>query len=144
MAHIGYQGRKCLIWPMFRDDKGYGMVAYDGRLWRASNLMCRMAHGEPPSKKHQAAHSCHRGHKGCYHPGHVDWKTPKQNTEDAVKNGRYGSNPAGQKGVLSHQKADEIRKLAETMTNKQLGKKYGVHAETIAKIRRGETWKRAA
>lgn len=144
LNHVNFDGPDCLIWPMNRDDKGYGTLGYNGKVWKASRLMCTLAHGDPPTPKHQAAHSCACGHDGCVHPKHLSWKTPAGNTADAIAHGHYGYNSAGRTGKLTHDKASEIRALVGTMTNVELGLVYGVHAETIAKIRRGQTWRKVA
>lgn len=49
--------------------------------------MCQKAHGDPPSPKHDAAHSCGRGHEGCVNPNHLSWKTKKQNQADRITHG---------------------------------------------------------
>lgn len=144
LGHVNYRGEDCLIWPFSRDDKGYGLVGIgDRKIGKASRVMCRMAHGEPPTAKHHAAHSCNKGHLGCVNPQHLSWKTPRENTMDAVRSGKYGSG-VGWVGKLKAAQVSEIKALAGILTNIELGLIYKVHAETIAKIRRGETWKKVA
>jgi hypothetical protein len=62
---------------------------------------------------------------------------------DAVDSGRYGYG-VGWRGKLSRQQVSGIKAMAGKLTNIELGLLYGVHAETIAKIRRGETWQKVA
>jgi hypothetical protein len=45
----------------------------------AHRAMCRLIHGNPPTPKHQAAHSCGNGRRGCVHPGHLRWATDAEN-----------------------------------------------------------------
>lgn len=143
LAHVNYRGDDCLKWPLSCDSHGYAQVGVSNKLRKAYRVMCELAHGDPPTPTHHAAHSCGKGHLGCVNPRHLSWKTPRENVLDAVRHGRYGWGP-GWKGKLSHEKASEIRALSERMTNSELGALYGVHAETIAKIRRGETWRKKA
>jgi hypothetical protein len=148
-AHVNHKGDVCLIWPFGRDNHGYGMVGVfeltgERKIKKANTVMCRLAHGDPPTPKHEAAHSCGKGHEGCVHPEHLSWKTRAENAADAVRHGRYGFNPAGQHGKLKPSEASEIKALAGLLTNIELGLIYKVHAETIAKIRRGQTWRKVA
>ena len=106
--------------------------------------MCVLAHGEPPEARYQAAHSCNNGHLGCVNPNHLSWKTPRGNTIDAIRSGKYGYSSAGRMGKLKSQQVSEIKALAGRLTNLELGILYKVHPETIAKIRRGETWRKVA
>jgi hypothetical protein len=142
-AHVNYAGDDCLVWPMSRDDKGYGRLKHFGEVYKAHRLMCELAHGKPPTPLHMAAHSCGNGPLGCVHPHHVSWKTAAENTADAIRHGKYGHG-VGWKGKLSKASVSEIRALGGRLTNLELGLIYKVHPETIAKIRRGETWRKVA
>jgi hypothetical protein len=67
--HIGYDGDECLTWPYSLDKKtGHGSVNVNRKIEDPSRLMCAFAHGEPPTPRHEAAHSCGKGHKGCVNP----------------------------------------------------------------------------
>lgn len=67
--------------------------------------------------------------------------TPKENGEDAAKNGnmKHGSDHFLAK--LDDEKVYEILRLQGAMTQAALGLKYGVAANTISLIYRGKTWK---
>lgn len=137
--HINYDGAGCLIWPMSRDTRGYGQVCVgSGKVRKASRVMCELVNGPVPSRKHEASHSCGRGNKGCVHPRHLRWQTASENQREAVKHGTHGRG-YGRRGKLSATAVATIK--GSKLSNYQLGDFYGVHAETIAKIRRGETWK---
>jgi hypothetical protein len=74
MAHADHAGDECLPWPFGQSKKGYpSNVTLDGHREAAHRAMCRAAHGDPPSPKHQAAHTCCR--RGCIHPQHLHWAT---------------------------------------------------------------------
>ena len=78
-AHLAFTDDECLIWPFSVNWNGYGHLKYEDRVQKAHRIMCRLAHGEPPSSKHQAAHSCHNGKGGCVNPRHLSWQTPREN-----------------------------------------------------------------
>src|SRR4051812_22283993 len=69
--HCGIADCGCLIWPFCKSSYGYGMLRFRGRKTPASRVMCVMAHGEPPTLEHHAAHDCGNGDRGCVHPVHL-------------------------------------------------------------------------
>ena len=77
--HVGHADDKCLIWPFSYRWNGYGQVGLNGKVRYPHRIMCELAHGEPPSRKHVAAHSCHNGRGGCVNPRHLSWKTASEN-----------------------------------------------------------------
>lgn len=140
-SHLEYCGDECLIWPLGRDPQnGYGRASHDGKIFWAHRLMCQLAHGEPPSPEHQAAHSCGRGHFGCVHPGHLAWKTAAENQADRHKHGTAGKG-CGYRFKLTPQKVAEIRSLNGLKTQRELAAAFGVSWQTIGMILRGEIWK---
>lgn len=141
--HAAYAGDGCLKWPFGTDGKGYGSIGHESKLYKAHRMICILAHGQPPSPAFHAAHSCGRGNKGCVNPRHLSWKTPSENQQDSVRHGVYGKG-VGWVGKLKKTQVSEIKALVGRLTNLELGTLYGVHPETIAKIRRGETWKEVA
>lgn len=127
LAHADYQGRDCLPWPFCKDGRvGRGLLGHNGRQWWAHRLMCVLAHGEPPTPKHQAAHSCGKGHYGCVNPRHLSWKTNSQNQLDRAKNGNMLRNQYGNKGGLTPHQQIEIVSLRKNMTQTAIAAKLGV------------------
>lgn len=135
--HLNHQGDECLPWPFALDDKGYGQCGYNGKLYKSSRLMCIFKHGPPPSRKHQAAHSCGNGHIACTSPNHIFWRTPLENR---MESNDHGTGTLLAPRRLTIDKVAEIR--ASDKTYAELAAKYGVHADTIGKIFRGETWQK--
>lgn len=140
--NIHHEGEDCLIWPFNRSSKhGYGVI---NRQHFGSGLahrsMCIAAHGKPPTDKHEAAHSCGRGNKGCINPRHLSWKTPVENADDKKM---HGTQPWGQlmwhKAKLTFDQARYAKYSTED--SKSLADRFGVREETILRIRRGETWR---
>jgi len=134
-AHVSHTGSECLIWPMSRLYTGYGQLGYFGKVRKAHNIMCRLAHGEPPSPNHHAAHSCGNGHLGCVHPQHLSWKTPTENRLDSSAHGR----PNKWKGPkMTFEIAQKIRE--STKSYSEIAAEFGINYGRVGKIKRGETW----
>lgn len=127
LAHVDYQGAGCLAWPFAKDNRvGRGSIGYNGRGWWAHRLMCVLAHGEPPTPKHQAAHNCGKGHYGCVNPRHLEWKTNSENQLDRAKNGNVLRNQYGKGGALTPAQQSEIVALKGKMTQISIAAKFGV------------------
>jgi hypothetical protein len=125
--HVAHQGDACLPWPFSKDNRiGRGTLGYKGKIYWAHRLMCEMAHGAPPTPKHQAAHNCGKGHYGCVNPRHLEWKTNSQNQLDRAKNGNALRNPYGNKGGLTEAQQIEIVLLKGTMPQTAIAAKFGV------------------
>lgn len=126
-AHVAYEGNDCLPWPFSKDGRvGRGRLGYKGKLYWAHRLMCILAHGEPPTPKHQAAHSCGKGHYACCNPRHLSWKTNSENQLDRRKNGNMLRNPHGNQGALDQAQIDQIIALKDQMTQVAIAAKFGV------------------
>ena len=139
--HADYKRDDCLKWPMALDDKGYGMVSLGDVMWRAHRMMCTLAHGPAPSKKHEAAHSCGRGHQGCVNPRHLSWKTRAENQQDRVKHGTHGSGSRGGPHLkLKPEEVEAIRVAGSTMFKKDIARQFNVTPSTVIKILNGERW----
>lgn len=134
--HIEYPHEYCLIWPFGRDGTtGRGSLQYEGRSQYAHRIMCLLAHGEPPTSAHQAAHSCGNGHLGCANPSHLEWKTISENHMDTSRHGRWTY--VAKK--LTAEQVAEIRALQGKELQRSIAERYGVSAPTISHIWYGRT-----
>lgn len=136
LAHVSHNDDACLIWPFSRNNTGYGQLGYLGKMRKAHRFMCELAHGEPPSPKHEASHSCGNGMRGCVNPRHLGWKTRSENQLDRRRHGTAKTNKWGAGGKLSEADKAEIRALRGKMTQAKMALKFGVHFETISRILR--------
>lgn len=137
---ISYELDECLIWPFGRSDNGYGAVFFHGRKQYAHRVMCFLAHGEPPSNRHEAAHSCGNGAGGCCNQNHLRWATPAENNADKIE---HGTNNKGERhGAAKLKEADilAIRAMRGAVTNRNLALCFGVSHQTISDIQNKKRW----
>jgi hypothetical protein len=113
-----WQRAKCLI--------GYGRIRIDGKAMAAHRMTYEQAHGPIPDGM-GLDHLCRN--PSCVNPAHLEPVTH-------VENVRRGATPK-----LTMQKADQIRLLLPTMTNVEIGRRFGVSAGTISAVRTGRTWR---
>jgi hypothetical protein len=84
---IHHKGEECLPWPFSEAAAGYGRIVVDGKHTLAHRHVCTLVHGEPPTPKHEAAHSCGKGHEACVSGDHLSWKTHADNQADRLIHG---------------------------------------------------------
>lgn len=127
-AHVAYKGDDCLPWPFAKDNRiGRGQLGWNGTRYWAHRLMCMFAHGDPPTPKHQATHTCGKGHYGCCNPMHLEWATNSKNQLDRWrKNGSRLHNRGGQRGILTPAQQAQIVALKGKKTQVAIAKQFGV------------------
>lgn len=139
--HVSFSGGDCLRWPFYSDDKGYGLVKFEGSFIGAHRAMCILAHGMPPKGDRMvAAHECGKGHEGCVNPKHLKWKTYAENSGDRKK---HGTHPAGERNSQARLARDAvvfIRKLEGAYSSREIGRAFGVSHTHVCRIWRGEGW----
>lgn len=136
---VGHEGEDCIIWPFTRVQNGYGVLGLNGRIVVASRTMCELAHGEPPTPEHDAAHSCGKGHEGCVNPKHLGWKTPSENSLDRRAHGTHATSQWGSAGKLQPIEIEQIRALRDSATQRQIAEQFGISDRTVRDIFRGRT-----
>lgn len=139
--HAMHQSNECLRWPFPRSAKdGRGYIHFRGVGTGAHRAMCFLAHGEPPSPKHEAAHSCGKGHEGCVNPNHLRWATTVENESDKIEHGtRLRGDDIGN-SKLTEADIPTIRSLCGAMKQSEIAALYGVAQTTISAIKRRLIW----
>jgi hypothetical protein len=79
----------CIIYPFYRNQEGYGWMRVKGGTGNigAHVQVAILANGSKPSPKHEACHTCGKGHEGCVNPSHIYWGTRSDNVKDAYRHG---------------------------------------------------------
>lgn len=130
----------CVVWPFSRTERGYGVATIDGVRIAAHRASCKLAHGEPPTPEHQAAHSCGKGDDGCVNPKHLRWATPMENAADMKVHGTVlvgSTNPAAS---LTDEQVLAIYALRGKQPQKHIAAMFGSTQATVADIHRGASW----
>lgn len=135
VAHVGYAGEGCLIWPFSAVD-GYGEFGHRRKMHYAHRYMCELVHGPAPSPQHMAAHTCGNGNKGCVHPQHVQWKTWSENAYDRTA---HGTQANGKRGKLTLEQAERIRALRGQKTQAEIAEMFGITRSNVGYVQRGRT-----
>lgn len=134
-----FVGDECLIWPYSKAGRlGHGKVGLNGKEHSASRVVCKIAHGEPPSPKHHAAHRCNV--PACVNPAHLYWATPSENEGDKIANGTSNRGERCGSNILTESDVRKIRQLKGTMSQRQIGTLFGVTDSAVRQIYRGRTW----
>ena len=68
----------CWNWTASKNKKGYGQVAYNGRMYRAHRVSYGLVNGEIPYEL-QIHHLCKN--KGCVNPAHLEAVTSAMNNQ---------------------------------------------------------------
>jgi hypothetical protein len=137
---LRHSSEECLPWPFGKTSLGYGTINVNGKMEIASRYVCELVNGPPPTPEHQASHSCGKGHEGCITPGHLSWKTRKENKDDELTHGTR--NRGGRNGgvKLTQDDVREIISLKGVELRRMLAHRFGVSPGCIGAIQRGESW----
>lgn len=138
--HIHFQGDECLKWPFSVSKHGRGTLTIKGKNMSAPRAMCLLAHGDPPSSSHQAAHSCGKGHEGCVNPRHLRWATASENEMDKLKHGTLRRGHAINTSKLTEQQVREIITRGRAGGINKMAREFGVSPTAISYILSGKNW----
>lgn len=138
LAHVNHSGEDCLIWPFAKKDDGYAHMSGGER---AHRVMCRLAHGAPPSQLYIAAHSCGNGHLGCIHPGHLRWATKKDNQADRILHGTSSRGENSPHAKLTTADVLSIRRrIGQGDMGKVIAADFGISQQELSGIKHGRSW----
>lgn len=138
--HTGFDGDDCLIWPFSRTSHGYGQINLKGSHIGAHRLMCIRVNGPAPTEKHEAAHSCGKGHLGCVHPKHLRWATSAENSADLYTHGTVNRGERNGTAVLTAEDVIQIRNLHPTLSQRKIAGMFGVSRRAVEDILSRKTW----
>ncbi len=93
--------------------------------------MCILAHGEPPTPKHQTAHSCGKGHEGCINPRHLSWKTNQENSLDKREHGTAQNAWWGRYHKITPQQLADLKSRKGRQTQVATAKEFGVSLSLV-------------
>lgn len=134
-----FTGTECLIWPFTRPSGTYGTIRQGTVKRPAHRVVCELVHGQPPTPKHQAAHTCGNGKGGCVNPNHLAWKTGSANNLDKLE---HGTMARGDRNGSAKLKADQIVELLKTRPGEKIAKqKFGLSRTQYYAIMRRDSWR---
>lgn len=137
---LTHTGDECLPWPFSHNKQGYaGTVYLNGESWLAQRLVCTLAHGEPPTPDHEAAHSCGRGAEGCISPIHLSWKTRTENEADKQVHGTLVN---GVKHPLHKLLPSDVISIRTSLApQRSIAADFGVSQAVVCAIRARKMWR---
>lgn len=134
---------ECWIWRKCRTDYGYGKCGIGGANLLAHRIAWKLTYGDPG--KLFVCHKC--DNPPCCNPNHLFLGTPKDNTNDCMKKGRFtlnirrGENKRGVK--LTNEAVKDVWENYQKykMPVRFFREKYKVSKSTIESILIGRNWK---
>lgn len=134
---------ECVTWPWTTNKSGYATHhRTDGNHRHVHRYICKLANGSPPEGKPLATHSCGKGHLACINPKHLQWGSPKSNTDDKRKHGTWFE---GERVPVSKLKVVDVIAIRSSAEHpRHLSARFGVSVTTILNIRARTTWKSVA
>jgi hypothetical protein len=142
-AHVNHEGDECLKWPFAFHRDGRGQVTIDGQTRQAHRVMCKLAHGEPPTPDHEAAHTCGKGHEGCVNPRHLAWKTHTDNLADTLEHGTRVWGERHPFAILTLPQVLAIRGMAKAHSQAEVSRAFGLQPGHVGKIVNRQLWRHA-
>jgi hypothetical protein len=122
---------ECWPWLGFKERQGYGRFGRN----KLAHRVAYMLHYGPPPKGSLICHEC--DNPSCCNPEHLWAGTNAENMRDKMRKGRYRAGKGNSK--LTESQVSEIRKMRGS--GSAIGLRYGVDQSTIARIRRGVSWR---
>jgi len=137
---LKFEGDECLFWPFGKSGGGYGQIKCNGRHQPVHRIICEIVHGVAPSAKHEAAHSCGKGHLGCCNPRHLRWATRTENQQDKFIHGTHNRGERHPMAKLTEPEVREILALKGTALQREIAEQFGVSPITVGQIHRRKKW----
>ena len=139
----------CWNWTKRRDKYGYGKIslkrkqkAATGNITQTSETVIRVVYTMFKGSIGAGLvvrHTC--DNSSCINPDHLIIGTPKDNTQDAVKQLRHVHGTRHHLCVLDEDKVRSIRLLLPSTSDTDIADMYGISPGNVWFIRRGRIWK---
>lgn len=126
----------CWLYPGYLDKDGYAEYRRDGKFTRAHRAAFASANGPIPDGAY-VLHKC--DNRGCCRPDHLFLGDAKANAEDARRKGRNSRGERNGQSKFTEMQVSAIR--ADTRTQWEIARSYGVWQSVISSIKRRESWK---
>jgi len=129
----------CIEWGKYRDTNNYGMVAYRGRLRKASRVAWELVNG-PIDIGMCVLHHC--DNPPCINIDHLWVGTHAQNMADCKAKDRHTPGERNGYAKLTNCSVFQIRLLIEnqTFTQTHIAKMFGVGDAEISRIKHRTRW----
>lgn len=129
----------CIKWPYSHDRRGYGHLRLNGRMTRATRIICEKVYGKPPQPTCHAAHLC--GNSTCVNPRHLQWATAKENNTHKII---HGTIARGERQGLSKLTARDVLEIRERLSNgaeaNEICRQFGIGRSQVQRIKKRESW----
>jgi hypothetical protein len=130
---------ECWLWTGVKDRKGYGRFSVHYPVIRFAHRLSYAITNGPIPDGMVVCHRCDT--PACVNPAHLFLGTHADNVRDRNEKGRQCRGERHQSAKLNINQVRAIRNSGEPHTI--LATRYGVHAQSIADIRKLRTWKTA-
>lgn len=130
---------ECILWPHYKDPRGYGRIRHQMTRYGAHQLSCLLHHGERPTPMHHAAHSCNN--PSCVNPRHLRWATPKENSADRDLHGTTARAERSGSAKLTVADVAAMRQMyANGASYPEMSRQFNVHETTVWKVVKNRHW----
>lgn len=138
--HTNIDADGCYLWSKQLDPNGYATVSIAGCGVSAHVAAWVLHHQQAVPDGLVVRHSCIQKYN-CCNPDHLSIGTPKQNSDDQLRDGTrpYGENVATSK--ITEETALKIIQSKGLASRNDRSVKFNVSVGIISSIDRGETWK---
>lgn len=133
-THVDRSG-ECWLWTGTFSAKGYGVLTFNYKQFRAHRVSWELANGRPVPEGMFVCHRCDT--PACVRPEHLFIGTNDDNVQDCVRKGRRP-----RKLTREHVKAIRSLLRAGVSSIRALGRQYGVDESAIRNIERNALWRK--